>query len=256
MSQEIKSMNLDVNAETTDSTWKSLYRVGGAAALIATVLFLSDVIVLTTGGSMLSSAQSWFTLFQNNKVAGLLQLFFTDLIGVALVAPIILALYAALRRSNAAYSALAAALAFIGIALVFATNTNYSLLYLSHQYATATTEVERSQLLAAAESALAAGTWGTGPLMAGFLLEGALVIISIIMLPGDIFGKGIAYLGILAHGLDLAHAVVFLIFIPIFNTDVALAIGTPLLAIGGTLQLIWYPLVGRRLFQLAHASNA
>ncbi|MEJ2264636.1 MAG: hypothetical protein P8X95_14415 [Anaerolineales bacterium] len=58
MSQEIKTINLDVNAETTDSTWKSLYRVGGAAALIATVLFLSDVIVLTTGGSMLSSAQS------------------------------------------------------------------------------------------------------------------------------------------------------------------------------------------------------
>jgi hypothetical protein len=175
---------------------------------------------------------------------------------VALVAPIMLALYAALRRANAAYSALAAALAFIGIALVFATNTNYSLINLSNQYAAATTEVYRSQLLAAAESALATGTWGTGPLMAGFLLEGALVIISIIMLPGDIFGKGIAYLGILAHGLDLAHAVVFLIFIPVFNTDVALAIGTPLLAIGGTLQLIWYPLVGRRLFQLAQASNA
>jgi len=199
---------------------------------------------------MPSSAQAWFTLFQNNRVAGILQLFFTDLVGVALMAPIILALYATLRQTNAAFSALATALAFIGIALVFATNTNYSLIYLSNQYAAATTEVHRSQLLATAESTLATGMWGTGLLMAGFLLEGALVIISVIMLQGKIFSKGIAYIGILAHGFDLAHSIVFLIFIPIFNTDLASAIGTPLLAIGGTLQLIWYPLVARRLFQL------
>jgi hypothetical protein len=69
--------------------------------------------------------------------------------------------------------------------------------------------------------------WGTGPLVAGFLFEGALVMISVIRLPGDILGKGIAYLGILAHGLDFAHSVVFLICVAVFNTDVALAIGTP-----------------------------
>jgi hypothetical protein len=32
-----------------------------------------------------------------------------------------------------------------------------------------------------------------------------------------------------------------------------LTIGTPLLVIGGTLQLIWYPLVARKLFQLGRA---
>jgi len=30
--------------ETTDSAWKSLYRVGGAAALIVVVLILSEVV--------------------------------------------------------------------------------------------------------------------------------------------------------------------------------------------------------------------
>jgi len=248
MSQEIKTINSDGNAEDTASAWKGLYRTGGAAALIATVLFLGDIVVLTTLGSAPSTASDWLALLQNNKVVGILQLFFTDLIGVTLMAPIILALYVALRRANAAYATLAIAIAFIGIALVLATNTNYALIYLSNQYAAATTEVQRTQLLAAAESTLATGM-GTGPLVAGFLLEGALMMISVIMLQGNIFGKGIAYLGILAHGLDLAHAIVFLIFIPVF-ADVALAIGTPLLAIGGTLQLIWYPLVARRLFQL------
>ena len=243
-------MNQVTDAETTDSNWKSLYKLGGTAALIATVLFLSDIIVLTTLGSMPSTASGWFTLLQNNKVVGLFQLFFTDLIGVALMFPIIFALYAALRRINRAYSALATALAFAGIAIVFATNTNYSMIYLSNQYAAATTEVQRSQLLAAGESLLATGMWGTGSIMAGFLLEGALVIISVVMLQGNIFSKGTAYIGILAHGLDLAHSIVFLIFIPIFNPDLALTIGIPLLAIGGSLQLIWYILIARRLFQL------
>lgn len=250
MSQSTGTMVLDANAANTDPTWQSLCRLGGMAALIATGLFLCDAVVLVAGGSMLGSAHAWFALFQSDKAAALLQLFFTDLIAVALVAPLVFALYAALRRASPAYAALATGLAFIGIAVVFATNTNYSLLYLGNQYVAAATEAQRSQLLAAAEAALATGMWGTGPLMAGLLVEGALLMMSAIMLQGNTFGKGIAYLGILAHGLDLAHTIVFLIFIPIFNNDVASAIGTPLLAIGGAFQLVWYPLVGRRLLQL------
>jgi hypothetical protein len=205
---------------------------------------------------MLSAASDWFALMQSNRVAGLLQLFFTDLFGVALMFPIVFALYAALRRANGVYSAFATGLACLGIAIVIATNTNYSLVYLSDQYAAATTDAQRSMLLAEGESMLALLN-GTGPIMAGFFLEGALVIISVVMLQGRVrvFSKGIAYLGLVAHGLDLAHAIVFLIFIPIFNTDAALAIGVPLLAIGGTLQLIWYPLVGRRLLQLGRRQS-
>ena len=144
------------------------------------------------------------------------------------------------------------ALAFIGIAVIFATNTNYSMIYLTDQYAAAATDIQRAQLLTAGESTLATGVWGTGPLVAGLLVESALVILSVVMLQdrAHVFGKGTAYVGILAHGLDVAHSIVFLIFIPIFNSDLALTIGTSLLAIGGTLQLIWYPLVGRRLLQL------
>ena len=240
------------NVEVEDSAWKGFYRIGGVAALIATVLFLSDIVVLITLGPLPSTANDWFTLLQNNRVIGIFQLFFTDLIGMVLMIPIIFALYAALRRASGVYSALAMALAFIGIAIIFATNTNYSMIYLSDQYAAATTEIQRAQLLTAGESTLATGTWGTGPLVAGLLVESALVILSVIMLQDrtHAFGKGTAYLGILAHGLDVAHSIVFLVFIPIFNLDLALTIGTALLAIGGTLQLIWYPLVARRLLQL------
>ncbi len=175
------------------------------AALIATVMFVTDIIVLVAGGAAPSTAEGWFALLQNHRAAALFQLFFTDLVGVVLMTPIILALYRALKRANAAYSALAGALAITGIALVFVTNSNYTLIYLSDQYAAATSQIQQAQLLAAAEQMLTAGTWGTGPLMAGFFLEAALVIVSAIMLRGDIFDKRIGYLGIVAHGLDLAH---------------------------------------------------
>ncbi len=250
MPQDTNTVNAGGEAQSADPGWKSLYKAGGVAALIATALFLTDIIVLTTAGPAPSSALAWLTLIQEHRGAALVQLFFTDLIGVALVAPIALALYAALRRAQAAYAALATAVAFVGIALVFATNGNYSLIQLSSQYAAATSEAQRGQLLAAAEATLATGTLGTGALMASLLLEGALLTFCVLMLPGRIFGKGPGYLGILAHGLDVARSIVFLSLIPIFDAEMASGIGVPLLAVGGTLQLLWYPWVGLRLWQL------
>ncbi|HEY6074835.1 MAG TPA: hypothetical protein VIV15_16000, partial [Anaerolineales bacterium] len=93
-------------------------------------------------------------------------------------------------------------------------------------------------------------TLGTGALLASLLLEGALLPFCVLMLPGRTFGKGIGYLGIVAHGLDVARSIVFLSLIPIFDADVASRIGVPLLAVGGTLQLVWYPWVGLRLWRL------
>jgi len=251
MSHRIETTPSIGDPDCMDPSWKSLWRLGGVAALLATALFVTDIIVLVAAGEAPSSAQGWFTLLQEARAAGLLQLFFTDLIGVALMAPIALALVAALRRANAAYSALAAVLAIVGIAIVLATNPNYALLHLSERYAAAATAAERSLLLAAGESTMASGFSGTGPILGSFILEGALLILSILMLRGPAFGKGIAYLGIVAHGLDVARSLVFLTVIPILNADVALAIGVPLLAVGGTLQLIWYPWVGLRLLRLA-----
>jgi hypothetical protein len=163
--------------------------------------------------------------------------------------PICIALFAAFRRTNeVVYAAFAAGLACLGIAIVLATNINYSLLYFNDQYAVATA-AQRSQIVTAGESFVALLN-GTGPLMGGLFIESAFVIISIVMLRSRVFSKRIAYLGLVAHGLDVAHSIVLLIMVPLFNAATAVTIGVALLAIGGTLQLIWYPLVGRRLIQL------
>ncbi len=236
-----------------ESNWKSVCKIGGIAALIATVLFVGDIVVLVTGNAMLGSANSWFTLMQSDRVAGLLQLFFTDLFGVALMYPIFFALYVALKRSNEVYAAFATGLAGLGIAIVLATNVNYSLLYFNEQYATATTTAQQSQIVTAGESFVALLN-GTGPLMGGVFIEGAFVIVSIGMLRSSVFSKRIAYLGLVAHGLDVIHSLIVLVLAPIFGMALASTIGALLLAVGGTLQLIWYPLVGRRLIQLGQGN--
>ncbi len=245
----------NVNSSTTargggtDPAWRGFYRAAGIAALINTGLFLTDIIVLTTGNALPGSGHDWLTLFQGDRLGGLLELFFTDLFGVALTAPILFALYGALRARHPAYAGFATAIAFVGIAIVLGTNANYSLLYLSTSYSEAASPAERSQILAAVEAVYSLGN-GTGPLMATLLLEGAMLILSVLMLRDPAFGKGIGWLGIAAHGLDVAHSIVFLALFPFLDAEVVGAISTPLLAVGGTLQLVWYPLLALRLLRL------
>ena len=79
---------------------------------------------------------------------------------------------------------------------------------------------------------------GTGPIMGGILLQGAGVLISVVMLQGKAFDKVTAYVGILTHGLDLVHLLIGL-FLP--------EVSVILMAIAGPLYLIWFPLIGRDL---------
>jgi hypothetical protein len=84
----------------------------------------------------------------------------------------------------------------------------------------------------------------TGAVMGGVLPQSAAVLISVVMLQSNVFSKVTAYVGILTHGLDLAHILVGF-FAP--------GLGVILLVIAGPLYLIWFPLVGRRLFQLGQS---
>jgi hypothetical protein len=182
-------------------------------------------------------------MLQNNRIVGLLRL---DILTVFVYMPLcyllFLGIYIALRRTNGAYAALAIGLVFVGITFFLATPSVFSMMVLSDKYALATTDVQRSQLLAAGEAILASDMWhGTGAIVGSMLLQSGALLISIVMLQGKIFSKAIAYVGILTHGLDLAH-LIFLLLVP--------ALGVMLMAIAGTLYLVWLPLVGLRLFQL------
>lgn len=233
------------DAETQESRWKSLYMVGGIAALIMVVIPLAEVAIsFLPGVAQLSTGTvtviDWFTLFQNHWFLALRNLGLLNIIGAAFLAPTILAIYSALRRDSEAYAAFGTILFFVGLAVYLASSRAFPVLSLSSQYAVATTDAQRSLLAAAGQAMLAEGQSRAGiPLM-----EFACLVISAVMLRGKVFSKATAYAGILGNAL--------LIVVEIITT---FARGLPsagfVIAICGGLSLMtWYLLVGRRLLQL------
>jgi hypothetical protein len=220
-----------------------LCRVGGIAAYILIVYSLATIVQMVVLGGQPTTAAEAFTLLQHNKALGLLRLDLPTLIVMPLYYLLFLGLFAALRRSNPVNALLATALASVGVTLVLATPTALSMLPLSDKFATATTDNARAQILAAGEAIMATDIWhGTGAILGGVLLQCGAVLICCVMLRGGVFGKATAWLGIVMHGLDLAHIIGGL-FVP--------AAGVVLMAIAGPLYPIWFFLVGRRLLQLA-----
>lgn len=233
----------DAGGQSVDSGWSGLCRTGGVAALVLIVYSLGTIVQLVVVGGQPATAAEAFTLLQNNKILGLLRLDLPTVVAMPLYYFLFLGLFAALRRTDRANATLSTALAFVGVTLVLATPTALSMTSLSEKHAAATTEAMRIQLQAAGEAILATDIWhGTGALMGGILLQSAAVLISVVMLRSRVFGGTTAYLGILMHGLDLAH-IVFGLFLPVS--------GVVLMAIAGPFYPIWFFLVGRRLLELA-----
>ncbi len=232
------------------STWKTLYRIGGIAALIAALVFrrnLGSEISLFSAQTLPSTASDWFTLFHDDKLLGLALLNLFDIVNYARVGLVFLALYAALRRVNESYMKIAVSLGFVGVAVYFASNQAFSMLSLSDQYAAATTDAQRAVFLAAGEALLAINNpgavyQGTGIYLSLLLVTLAGLIISIVMLRSGLFSRATAYAGILAHMLVLGYYVT-LIFAPTLTFVPHSAAAVPL--------VIWEILIARRLFQLA-----
>jgi hypothetical protein len=224
------------------TAWEAPCRMGGVATFILMAYSLATMIQLVALGGQPATAAEAFSLLQNSRVLGLLRLDLPTVLALPLYYLVFLGLFAALRRSDAAYATLSTSLAFVGVTLVLATPTALSMLSLSERYAAATTELTRVQFLAAGEAVLAADIWhGTGAIIGGLLLQSGAVLISVVMLRSSVFSKTVAYVGIVTHGLDLAHVLL---------GPLVPGAGFVLMAIAGPLYLIWFPLVGRRLLQL------
>jgi hypothetical protein len=244
------------HAVTSDSGWKSLYRIGGVAALIAGVLFrrnLAAEIGLFSQQESPVTVSNWFALLQSNRLLGLAYLNIFDIVNYALVGLMFLALYAVLRRANRSFMAIATALGFLGIAVYFASNTAFSMLSLSNQYAVATTEAQRTSLLAAGEAMLAINRFsapgshpGSGGYISLFLIAIAGMITSVVMLRSDLFNRATACVGILASALDLAYCIAYA-FVPTVDSELLAILFIPA---AGLLLMIWHILVGWRLYQL------
>lgn len=224
------------HAETAEPRWKGLYTIGGVAALVTVALIPLQVVAFVLWPPPLNGpVTEWFTLFQSNWLIGLLSLDLLLLVDYVLLIPIVLALYAALRRAAESLMAIGIALFFVAIALYFASNTAFEMLALSGQYATATTDGQRATYLAAGQAMLATYQ-GTAFHVSYILASIAGIIVTAVMLRSQVFSRVAAVAGLLGYVVGLA------LYLPI--------VGIFLSVLSAVVLWIWYALVGWRLLQL------
>jgi hypothetical protein len=190
------SNNLSTITEIRDSRWRGLFKAGGIAALTMFVLMIIQIVVYTAW-PLPSTVEGYFTLFQRNWLLGLLSFDLLYIVDSVLLIFIYLALYIVLRRASESAMLIALVLGIVGIAAYFASNTAFEMLSLSGQYATATTEAQRTMLLNSGQVMLETYT-GTSFDIYYVLNMVYLLIVSPVMLRSKLFSRKTAYLGLAA----------------------------------------------------------
>jgi hypothetical protein len=231
------------NFETVDSRWRSLLKIGGLAAVTAVAIVVVEAIILTVWPPP-TTVLGWFTLFQSNRILGLVDYGILDAVIVAFLGPMFVALYFVLRRSNGTYVAVAVPFVFAGIGSYWATNSSLAMLYLSDLYAVATSDAQRSAYLAAGQALNAVGQYGLLYSMGFFLVAVAGLIVSIGMLRSGVFNRIVAYVGIVGNVFLLGNYV----SLALASTNISWLV--VFVGIGAILSFVWWIFTGLRLYQI------
>jgi hypothetical protein len=204
------------------------------AALFSLLMIPIQLIVFTTSPEP-TTAEGWFTLFQNNKLLGLLSFEILFVVNAAFGITTTLALYVVLRHVNQSLMVVALVLSLVGAVCLIVARPAIEMLYLSDQYAEATSDAQRSVWLAAGEVMMSMRL-GTAFHVSYNLANITLVMIPLVMLRSQIFSRTTAYMGILAGIIG------FGLYVPTFGLYISVL---SVLFYG-----VWCFLIARRLFQL------
>lgn len=233
-----------------------LCRFGGVAALAISLFYIVSGVITGVGyriSPVPSEVIGWFALFQSNPLLGLVYLGIQDAAIALLSVPLFLALYQVQKGVSRIWALLATIFAMIGIAMYLSMHTSFSVLSLSSQYARATTEARRVTLLAAGQALISDPRVGFGMTM----IWASAFVISVLMLRGKVFSKLSSIAGIVGFLLLLLGLAVpagYTSTDPL--TPVETVITTLSIGGGGLLSLIWYVLVGLKLFRLKSSQQA
>jgi hypothetical protein len=237
--------------ESGTRDWRGLYRVGGVACLVMVAAIVAASITYVVSPPPTGDVTQWFALFQRNGLLGMMDMDLVMLVGYLALIPVVTALYVLLRRKSESVMALAAASAGVAIATHFASSRVFEMLALSRQYAVASTEAQRTALLAAGQSMLTTylGSFGGPAVLGGWNFQGtafnvsfvlwsvAGIAISVVMLRTGEFSKVAGWVGIASFAAALG------LFLPVIGVFLSLA--------SVLLQLVWFVLVARGLFRAA-----
>ncbi|TVQ64847.1 MAG: hypothetical protein EA379_00715 [Phycisphaerales bacterium] len=204
-----------------------MFTIAGVAAATTAVLIVVQIVVFVLWPPP-ATAIEHLDLMRDAPLLGFLSLDLLYVVDNVLLIPILLALFVALRRVDESVMAVAAALGFVGVAALFASNPAANMHYLAGRLSTAGGEAERAALLAAGEAMLAANV-GTAYHVSLILGSVALVVMSVVMLRSWSFSRPTAVLGILANVLA------FGLYLPV--------VGIYVLLLSTVFLLGWYVLI-------------
>ena len=152
-----------------------------------------------------------------------------------LLVVIALAIYVALRRASPSVTTMAAGLWLLAIVMIIAANPAVEMLALSDKYAAATTEAQRSSALAAGQ-ALLAGWEGTAFQVGYIVGQLAGIVVGIVMLRGNLFGRAVPATLIIGNVLGFGY------YLP--------TVGLAVSAFSGVVLWVWYILITRSFLRL------
>jgi hypothetical protein len=226
-----------------DSQERLVYRLGGAAALLQLGSLLVAIVVVAFLGAPPERLDEIYALLHETPGVGLLrmELPLLPLVGLYLVLGPALAL--ALWRTHPVYATQSALMTVVAVLCFFSSHPAFSLLHLSHRYAAAMAPEQRAALLAAGEAMIAADGWNSSAgYLSGLLLQGAGVLVSILMLRSRAFNGITAVAGLIANAVDLVQHLLH---------PFAPALAAAILPVAGPFYLLWFPMLAWSLFRLA-----
>lgn len=213
-----------------NSSWSWLYKISGVAALFLVLITVIQLVVFVLFPPPLNgTAVEWFDLFQKNKLIGLLDFELLMIIYTVVSIPISIALFQSLKKINSAFTLLYLVLSLIGIVLFTISRPAFEMLFLSNQYVSATTDMQRTTLLSSGNAYIAM-FHGTAFYVSYILGSISGLVISFVILKSHIFNKKIAYFrmtssildfGLFIPGIGIFITIFSVIFLSIFDILIA-----------------------------------
>lgn len=229
------------------SSRRSIYWLGGLVSMMLTAYCISTFLIFLLIGPPPENIMECFALLNENRLPGLLQLDILTVFAMPLYYLLFYSIYLTLKDTDMELATLSTILVFAGLTLFLSCASQFSILNLSDRYALAVDDSEKSRLLTAGEALFSSDIWhGTSAFIGGLLLQTGGLLFSIAMLKNNVFSRITAYTGIFIFGLDLIH-ILIIFFLPLLSNL--------LMVIAGTFYLLWFLLVGFRLFQLSRIGS-
>jgi hypothetical protein len=217
--------------------WRDLYRVGAVACVTVIVM-----VSLSVAGYFWrpyapreESTREIFESLRDGLLGALVSLDIMLPVTALVTMLVMLALYAALRPVNESWALIALVVGIVGVVLIVPARPIAELVYLSDQYAAASSEAARSQYLAAGEALIAVFD-GTAWMVFTVFIGTSGLISSLLMLRSEVFTTATAWLGVVATVPSFGF------FIPV--------LGPLLLFVGTFAGVVWYVLLAWTFYRL------